>query len=639
MQSLVRGKVAVWGMVLAACSSAPAEPAEVPVSPSPGAAALEESVGAPEPVPAPPDLFLWGRIEDPSSLTDWVSGSLNLPFSLGALVQQELPALKGVIRLDLPVDVAAALDPGSPATPKAHLAVSVPLSDYEEATQALRKAGARLERVSPHLQYLNFREQSCMLARANGPSKARLVCGHGREDLDALAPYLATTMPSERLGSGQIYFEVRAEPLRRRFGNQARWLKAGVPVFLREVNLGHARFDAALADASHAVVDEVLAVIPDLDKIVLRAEGGPTLEALRVDLGLLLAGQKSWTAQTLVARAADSAVAPEAFWRLPKDAEGASYTVGASRPERYQPMFDNVTELMTGALQHFGLSSPANDGLLRAVKDFAGSRAGVVGASGPVDRQTTLSAMGLSSYYLYGIDADAPLGLRFVDAFVKAFNDPGLRAALAKRDAVFSKLPAIQKRAVPASLGLPREAQLLELELPQRLAEELRAFSAKGKAAPQESKSSKLATAVRLRAIVVRDGERLWLAAGEDERLLAEKLRIVLAGNPEHTLRSHEGLSVFGQQRALSAVFSTVIGAFDSFARMAEREGKAPVSRDELVLVMPHRGASAIRISTTVEASGPKAWVSFEMPKAALEDIAAGGIALAAILGGGFGED
>src|SRR5690606_15298539 len=169
-----------------------------------------------------------------------------------------------------PVDVAVALEPETKRMPEIYAVFSAGVTDYSAGVNALAASGEPSASDSAGNQVVRLEgDLECAVARANGPTSARLVCGRG---LEHIAAFAATNLAQRTIGNNDIYAEVRLIPLQQRYGKQAQMLKMAVPMLLREASLQNARFDSALAAAAHAVVADGLILIDELNKLTLTVD-------------------------------------------------------------------------------------------------------------------------------------------------------------------------------------------------------------------------------------------------------------------------------------------------------------------------------------------------------------------------------
>jgi hypothetical protein len=365
-----------------------------------------------------------------------------------------------------------------------------------------------------------------------------------------------------------------------------------------------------------------------------------------MELGFALKGQRSWTQAMLMARAADAAPAPEIAWRLPGDATSGGFSSKLSDSARWQPVVNTVTEAFAGGLEYLGLKGKAYQELIDSTKDIGEITGPSAYAKGlaPRDKMHTAppvlgdwsSFMAAEGYGLMGVEGDAGKGRRWVAALVGVFNDAQWRKELAKRTehAQLTHIPKITKRAAPADLGLPKGTEWYEFSLTP--AQILELSSAKS----EKSEEFPIKTGFNFSILVMPDAERTWIAYGVDRGLLAAKLKQVLTGAAAQSLASRPGLEAWHTERVVSGAFWTVAELFEAVGRYAaianKGKGKADgeLSTDTFSLAMPNKGTTPLLASFTIE-PGPTLWVSFVAPSQAMEDLAAGTVAVLAQ----FGDD
>ncbi len=449
------------------------------------------------------------------------------------------------------MEVAVSLDPtGSGDFPQPFAVVSVGLRSLDGALEFIRKEGEPVRQIRAGVYRVGSgRSPSCAVAASVGAAPARLVCGDRAEDVDALLPYATRGLPNENLGASDLHLEVRAEPLRRRYARELRQLKTlATPFVLREISMDDPRFDRALADTVHALADEVLAVAEDVDTLTLDASVHGQKGVIDGDMAMKFRASSSWTAQSLLEVQKRSGTPGELFWRLPGDSAAGTYSVGVDS-KRYQGMRRTLAELLDGFLAHESVPRRVRDQLTELVEQAWVTDAGSVYARGdlpPGDAALTGPARMRQSmkegfgWHVLGIAESSKKFTSALDKAVKVYNDPQLRKLLKKRAHVDAKeLPTLKTRR--AGRGLPAGSKVYELTLPGEMFKEW-AFDAKGK------DKSKIGKPLPFVVIVVPDGDRTWIGASGDEKLLIEKLAVAKAGDTKNTLASKEGLGATARQ-------------------------------------------------------------------------------------------
>jgi hypothetical protein len=627
------GVLLAWG--LSSCSSSQAPRAndvttkEV-ASPSSAAEGSEPLTA----VPAPADLFLVGRLQSPEQGIERLGEWIHFPIPWREGLEREAPALASIIDANAPVDFAVTLDPATASVaPEPLFAISIGVKDVEGTVDALRASGRQVEKLGTGMHFVKVDEDvRCVVSRANGVAVGRIVCSEARNALDALAPYMTRTLPTEALAKEDLSMVFRAEPLRRRYGKKAHMIKVGVPLFLREVTLGNARFDSAMADSAHAVADEVIALIDELSEVRMTATLDSATNTAVSRFEVELAGTKSFTAGTVAEQAATARPAPELFWALPSNVTSASYASSYSDGARYRPIVSTLVELALGGAEHFSIKTPAVEEWLEAYKGLLGLQMTTVFGSGAPEGALPAAAPKAGSkpshsaalskmlgFQLFGVEGDGGKLQQFVDLTVKVLNDPKLRkVAEQKLDEKVKHLPLVKKLPAP---GMPKGSAVYDFKLTPKDMKKL-------------DPTEELTETIDVQLWVVPSGNRTWFAltAGDAAKNV---LKQVLAADPATSLAGRPGLEALRTTPATTAGFFTLSEYMKSLDAIAEAEPDSKVKSNDVLLAMPSHGTTPIVFSSRSKAEGPTWVVELSAPKAALEDATAAFVSLAA-QGGGF---
>lgn len=638
MRVLVR--FAFFGFTTLSASGCASKVQDVPPT-VPTGAASESSPAAPAvtelpPVAVPAELFARGRFRDPQFAFDRFTEWLHIPVPWREALESNVPALAPVFQSDAPVDVAVTLDPDAFGAPKVLFAVSFGLKDFEQTLSGLREHGYALERISRYSQFVEVEEEAqCLVTRSNGPSAARLVCSDQRKSLDVLGPYMAQTLANEQLGAQDLFVELKTDSLRKKFGKKAHLLKVGIPVFLRELSLNNARFDSALSDAAHGVVDELLLLVDELSGLRVEATLNPKTEAFELEIRYTLQGERSFVARSLKAAAADAKPAPELFWRLIHGADSAGYSSAISEPQRFDAIAANLTELMYGALEHFDLPQASLKGWVSSFRDALASYGPAVYARGrlpePAAVKSPTSGQKVDQilrdaigFHLIAIDSDAGRFSSLIEHSVQVWNDPALRKfATSQGVAKLKHLPKIAKK--PAPKSAPAGTQAFEMTLDGPTLAELTGGS----------EMFKGGGVGRVHLLTSQQGERTWVALSTDAEFLAAKLKAAQVSTPLPPAERRAGLDVLAGKPSTSAGFVTLDGLLAQVMRSVAMSGDSKLDAAQVQLAMPHRGKVPIVVRSVADAVGPEARFVLQVPRAALEDAAAGAVSAAAQLGSG----
>jgi hypothetical protein len=586
-------------------------------------------------VGVPQDLIAVGRLNRPSQVIDTAAGWMKVPVDWRKEIEREAPGFEAIVDFQAPIDFAMALPPGGPQSADEPLfVVTLGLRSVQGSLEYARKRGEGVERIAPGV-YRVGGSDDCVIAASVGAAPARLVCGDRGEDVQALLPYVTRGLPNENLGTSDLHMELRADALKRRFGTQLRQAKLAVSFFLREAQLDDPRFDRPLADAAHALVDELIDAIDDADKlsldISLRKESSSVDAAMALDFK----GQKSWTVQTLLDAGSRSTTPPEMFWRLPKDANVASYGAPGN-PKRFDPIRKKLGELLDGWLSHENVPRRARDQMADLLEETGTNTGASVYAQGALPAPAGAAAKSSGDqqreairrrlgWYVIGVDEKPEKYKAYFNKLMGIYNDPQLRKMLEKRARLKpQELPPLRSRPGRGA-GLAAGTTVYELTLPGKIFDE---FSVPTPVMPGKKLPNLAVTKGKplpIVLVVMPDGERTWLGLSADEKLLSEKLAIVKKADAGATLASREGLSALRTPKVVSGGFLTIASVTDSLESTLLGAGNSDTREIARMLnAMPHHGDTPVpyRMTVTRERGTRLAW-AMSAPRPVLEDLGA----------------
>lgn len=579
----VRSVLTVLGSsLLLACSSAkpaPTTPAAKPAS----EVRAEEPIDL-SPVSAPADVIGVMRVNRPGELVDGLVSFAGLPIDWRNMIAEDVPGFQDFVALDAPVDGVLVLAPGSGIKRASVLgAVSIGLRSVDGIVAAARKNGTGVQQIGPGVYRVGESDDEvvCVIAASAGAAPARLVCGSGLDDLQVLLPYMTRGLPRETIGARDLHAELRLDPIRRRYGNELRQLKAlGVPMLLELLKQDEPEFDRALADAGHGLADEMLALLEDTDAIELDlVREGPQM--VELSFTWRVRGATSTTVQGYRDLAAQAGPPPAEFWRLPADANWAFYG-RAGKPERYAGFRRTVGELITKFLS--GERAPAalgkaTAGALDALYPDSGDtwyaqgsapqRPG--GSTVYVDEQGRFAAQ--IGWYVFAYKKDPAVVKASVDGLMRAIQAKDVRKVIAERmKLTAAQLPTVTSRPI-AVPGRKEKGTEYRLTLPRAFVEELEelkpAEAGEGEAKPKpKAKVDKFMVSL---VLLPADGH-VWLAVASDPKLAVAKLQQSLSGAPENTLQSRTGLEPLRTTTLMSGGYFSVRGIMEA---VAQAEGKS----------------------------------------------------------------
>ena len=601
-----------------------AQPAVGPETAAPGGAS-GGAARAPDlsPVPAPEELFLVGRIQNPAKFVDTVASWSKLPVDWRQLLAKEEPGLERVVYLDAPIEVAAALDvAGSGPVPQPLAVVSIGLTSLEASVEFARQKGEPVRQIRPGVFRVGGGGDSCAIAASVGKAPARLVCGDRAEDVDLLLPYVTRGLPTEQLGSADMSLEVRAEPIRKRHGRELRQLKLLAPFAVRDFSIDNARFDGALKDAAHGIAEELIALAEDLDRIQLNGwVKGDSIDGV---FTLRLRSTGSWSGQTLAEAGKRAAPPGDTFWKLPADSDSASYAVGMD-PKRYASIRRTLAELLDGWLEHEKVPRRVRDDLVDLVEEAfktdgasAYARGSIASAGEPkndVDRARDMARTELG-WHLLAISDKPDAYKKHLGNVVRSYNDPQLRKLLQKRLRVEPKeFPKLSTR--PAR-GLPAGSIVYELAIPASV------LSHEPPPLPGDKPARKPPPGkpITFVLVLVPQGQTTWLGISADEKILAEKLNTALKGAQDQTLAGRAGLGPLKTTSAVSGGFFSLSGLLGGMQSALFGMGSGS---SRVFASMPHQGKTPMTHLATVKSEGQGLVLDWKvtMPRAVVEDIAA----------------
>lgn len=565
----------------------------------------------------PEDLIAVGRLSKPGPLLDKLGQWSGFPLPWEDLLTQSYPQIKEVLVPEAAVDFAVAIDPGSKSVPDFLGVVSLPLSDHLKGVNALKASGRPNSTDAEGQPYVTLQDKiECTVARSNGPTAARLVCGN-HVSLERLTPFVASNLPQQTVGGGDFYAELRLRPIHARYGKRAPLLKMMVPMLLREGSLQNPRFDAALAESAHAVTDDLLVFINEADKLTVGLSLNERTEETIAELGFHFRGSKSFLAAAASHAAQGERVPPPSFWQLPTGTVNASFSSTSPSFDRLAGMSETLGELVAGALEHAGLASGVIDVWVAEFKlllNAGGASAfGHVTAPGESSAQSLSTALGCE---IGAIEGDKGALARFLDATVRVVNDNKLRAEVGKRlNHDLKKLPTINVKAAPARLGLPSAAKVYSLVVPEEYAQDMARVHL---GANRKKKQGPLT----LQLIVVSQDDRTWFSAGADEALVVGSLKQALTGSTAGSIAEDP---TFARWRTTKAASGSTFQLKELFSPsiLSGDDGPSAEKIERLRRAMPHGGAHPIHAELTAAADGPSSAVRVIVPRQTLEDIAA----------------
>lgn len=311
------------------------------VAPSERAAPAQPPAPPLEPVAAPANLVLLGRIQSLTRLTDALAERGLMPAEWRTQLAAFLPLTQGLV---LPVDVAGVLtnpDAGWDEL-QAHFVVSVGLPSTDIGIATAKALGRPVQPAGPGTWRFPWtdNEAQCDIAPSLGPTSARVVCGEASA-LEALAGYATRGLARERSTDADVRVEVRAAPLHR--------LVAAQTAELENFATPHDD-DDDLARTLRNLLREVISTFEGVHHVALEARLLP--DGLETAISATFQSGTPWLVETSAEMSRSLPEIPEMFWRLPQDAAQATYAgeIGAARLEAVRSAAgDLIVEALKGA--------------------------------------------------------------------------------------------------------------------------------------------------------------------------------------------------------------------------------------------------------------------------------------------------
>lgn len=551
----------------------------------------------------------------PAASIDKLGKWAGFPLPWQDLLSARFPDLQAVLASSAPAEFAVSLGAGAKAVPDIYAVFSVPLTEYERGVSALKTLGEPTSADDDGHPYVSLSGNTeCTVARANGPSPARLVCGN-HESLLQLTAFAASNLPQQTIGNDDLYAELRLRPIHARYAKRAPLIKMLAPMLLREASLQNPRFDAALADIAHGVTDDLLLLVNEVDKLTLKLDLEQETQQVSSELGFVFRGGKSFLPAWTSHSATNAGAAPAAFWNLPPTIVNGGFTTSSAQFPRLQGVFETFGELAGGGLEYAGLASGAVDAWLtdfKAVLNTGGSM--VSGHLEPANKATAQTLTAKVGCELIALDADNGALVRWLDSTAKLANDAKLRAELTKRlGAEFKRLPSVSVKPAPARFGLPAGAKVYSVKLS---AEQAQRF-ASNYFGPEQAKK---AGAVTLTLVAAQQGATTWTGWGADEAWIAASVKQALTGSG--ALAANPTFARWRTSRVVSGSTLRIIDFLEpSFLTREHWLSREDI--EQFRRAMPHQGESAFHMELSANGEGPSAATRVVVPRAAVEDLAA----------------
>jgi hypothetical protein len=568
------------------------------------------------PVVRPAEVVMVGRIARPRYFAETLTKWSSLPVRVEDMMPKQARALSGAVLWEAPVDVLVALDPfGDGKLPPPLIIGSVGLKSLDAALSAADALQMPTRKVAPGVFRVgDFPDASCAIAVSLGQAPARLICGRGSKDVEALLPYATRGLPNEPQTGADFELTLDAKPVQARYGHDVTALRLFAGVAQREIALDSPQFDRALQDAIYGGVDEVINLFNDLDQVRFEARLDAARSVLTGSAELRLKSDSSWTAGTIAALKPVALPAP--LPRLPPGATLAGYNT-AFPAERYAAFARIAGELAEGVLAQQKLPESTRK-RARHLIDSWFSKLPESFAFAVSPSQKDAIAFQHADTMISRLSEPAARALGMYGDYFALLNDPAVKRWAKTKLQVEEKLwPKVSKKPFKLA-GFKAPATLFEVTVDLNAiaaANEKVAKALENMLPPADSKQLS-----HISIVVQPDGDFTYVLTGDDPKEMAR----VMA---EH--RKSEPGMLFAKPARNDKIVAAGFLTLAYVARAVERSTKKP-EIGKAVASAPNHGETPIPFSTTVGAGSAR--VDLELPAAVFSDTTAAVISAAPAL-------
>jgi len=591
---------------LVACGPKPEAKAPAPKPVEIAPLAVVEDPPDLSPVAKPAEIVVVGRIARPRLFAETLTKWSSLPLRVEDMIPAAGRALSRAVLWEAPIEMLVALDAfGEGKVPPPLLIGSVGLKSLDEALSAAEAMQLPTRKVAPGIFRVgDFPDASCAVAVSLGAAPARLICGKGTKDVDALLPYATRGLPSEPQTGADFELTLEAKPIQAHYGHDVTALRLFAGVAQRQIALDSPQFDRALQDAIYGGVDEVINLFNDLDQFRLEARLDAARSVLTGSAELRLKGDSSWVAGTIAA--VKPVAIPATLPRLPPGATLAGYNTTLPA-ERYAAFGRIAGELAEGLLEHEKLPPATRKRARRVLDAWLGKLPESFGfAVSPGQKDAIGYQHADTMITRLSEPSGRALGL-YTDAFA-LLADPALKRWRKEKHIDEKVWPTVKKKSLKLA-GFKTPATVFELTVDTKTwAENGNKFSKifENMLPPPDAKQLS-----RLNIVVQPDGDFTYVLTGDD----TQEMSRVMA---EH--RKSEPGAYFAKPARNDKIVAAGFFTLAYMARTLERSSKKP-EVGKAVAATPNHGQTPIPFSTTV---GPgSARFDFELPAAVLSDASA----------------
>jgi len=572
-------------------------------------ASVEPVAEAPDlsPVARPAELVVMGRIARPRLLAETLARWSSMPVKVEDMIPSEARKLSRAVLWEAPVEMLVALDAfGEGKVPPPLYIGSIGLKSLDEALSVAESMQMPTRKLAPGIFRVgDFPDASCAIAVSLGAAPARLICGNGTKDVDALLPYATRGLPSEPQTGADFELTLDAKPIQDHYGQDVTALRLFAGVAQQRIALDSPQFDRALQDAIYGGADEIINLFNDLERIRLEARLDTTRNVLTGSSELRLKGNSSWLAGTFGAM--KPATIPAILPRLPPEATLAAYNTTLPA-ERYAALGRIAGELAAGLLEHQKLPEGTRK---RAKHVFDAWFANMPESFGFVVSPSPNDPLGYqrADTIVTRLSEPAPRALGLYDDLFSLVRDPAVKHWAKTKLTLDEKLwPKVTKKPFKLA-GFKAPATLFEVTV------DMKALSTSNDSIIKSFKKMFPGATDKQRGllsiIVQPDGEFTYVMTGDDTKEMARVMAEHRKSEPGATLAKPARTD-----KIIAAGFFTL----GYLAHALERSAQEP-KVGKAFAAAPNHAKSPVPFSTTV---GPgSARFDFEVPAAVFGDTTA----------------
>ena len=287
------------------------------------------------PVATPKSLLLVMRALRPKETLAAAQKLGKLQGGLESLLDKQTKGASSYVDFSEPADLVVAIDPATRdfSDPRMFTGFSIPLKKpFDGLLDLIQKEGDEVREERPGLYRIRSKEMACEIAVPQDRAP-RIVCADSTAAFREIGPFMARTLPTQAKPAADVSVVVdfgavneRLLPLMRsEFDKKRGDIRAGIQ------SLGVS--DPELLDAPSTAARELTSFIEEMSRaeLTLAIDADKKQGSARAEL--FFKENKSWATGVLTKKNSVVSQPPDAFWRMPKDAESAMFGRAADSVE------------------------------------------------------------------------------------------------------------------------------------------------------------------------------------------------------------------------------------------------------------------------------------------------------------------